>query len=173
MPRKFLGARRLERPLLLTVAGLAVSAVVAAGVTSGRLSASQTNGSSSFTAGAVTLANSSVANCPVSNLLPNGTAATCTFTATYPGPAPVYLAVNALIQTQAGTGGTTLYNPADSGHDLQITITSSNPVVTYTVPSAATTCPGGAPAGSACYELDYEVISVTPVTSATVAFSVS
>jgi hypothetical protein len=41
------------------------------------------------------------------------------------------------------------------------------------VPSASETCPGGAPSGSACYELDNELISTSALTSATVAFSVS
>jgi hypothetical protein len=110
----------------------------------------------------------------VSGLLPNGATTTCTFTTTYPGPASAYLAVNVLIQAQAGTGGTRLFNPADSSNnDVQITITSSSPSVTYTVPSTATTCPSGAPSGSACYELDNELISTSPVTGATVAFSVT
>jgi hypothetical protein len=177
MLRKRPAALLRQRPLLLAGAGLAVSAVAlsltASGVTFGRLSASGTSGSNSYTAAAVTLANGSLANCPVNNLFPNNAAVTCTFTTTYPGPASVYLAVDVLIETQAGTGGTRLFNPADSSNDLQVTITSSSPSVTYTVPSAATTCPGGAPSGSACYELDNELVSITPLTSATVTFSVS
>jgi hypothetical protein len=121
----------------------------------------------------VTLTDSAVANCPISNLLPNGTATACTFTATYTGSAAAYLAVNVLIETQAGGGGTRLYNPGDSANDLQVTITSSNPSVTYGVPTTATTCPGGAPSGSACYELDNDLVSTSAVTSAAVGFSVS
>jgi hypothetical protein len=162
---------------LLVAAGLAASAIALSftviGLTSGRLSTSLTSGGNSFTAGTVTLANSSIANCPVSNLFPNATAASCTFSTTYPGPAPAYLAVNVLVQAQAGAGGARLYNPADSANDLNITITSTNPAVSYQMPSAATTCPGGAPSGSACYELDNELVSTVPVTAATVAFSVT
>jgi hypothetical protein len=183
MPRTRLAAllrnlRNLRRrPLLFAGVGLAVSAVAlsltAIGLTAGRLTASRPSQANSFSAGALTLANSSVANCPVTGLLPNNTAAACTFTTSYPGPAPAYLAVNVLVEAQAGTGGTRLYNPADSANDLAITITSTGPAVSYTVPSAVTTCPGGAPSGSACYELDNELVSTAAVTSATVGFSVS
>ena len=124
--------------------------------------------SNSLAAGTVTLTDSAVANCPISNLLPNGTAIACTVTATYAGSAAAYLAVNVLIETQAGGGGTRLYNPGDSANDLQVTITSSNPTVTYGVPTTATTCPGGAPSGSACYELDNDLVSTSAVTSAAV-----
>lgn len=171
------GAVLLKRRWPVVGVGLAGSVVAlsltVSGVAFGSLSGSLASSGNSFTATTVTLSNSSVTNCPVSNLLPNATAVTCTFTTTYAGPASAYLAVNVLVETQAGTGGTKLFNPSDSSHDLQLTITSSSPTVTYTVPSAATTCPGGAPSGSACYELDNELISTSALTSASVAFSVS
>ena len=167
----------VRRPWMLALIGLAVSVVaaslIATGSTFGLLSSSSRSGGNSLAAGAVTLTDSAVANCPISNLLPNGTASACTFTATYAGSAAAYRAVNVLIETQAGGGGTRLYNPSDSANDLQVTITSSNPAVTYGVPTTATTCPGGAPSGSACYELDNELVSTSAVTSATVGFSVS
>lgn len=167
----------VRRPWVLAVIGLAVSVVaaslIATGSTFGLLSSSMRSGSNSLAAGAVTLTDSAVANCPKSNLLPNGTATVCTFTATYAGSTAAYLAVNVLIETQAGGGGTRLYNPADSANDLQVTITSSTPTVTYGVPTSATTCPGGAPSGSACYELDNELVSTSAVASAAVGFSVS
>lgn len=128
----------------LVAAGLAVSAVAlslfAGGVAFASLSALLASSGNSFTAGTVTLSNSSVTGCPVSNLLPNATAVACTFTTTYAGPVPAYLAVNVLVETQAGTGGTKLFNPTDSTHDLQLTITSTSPSVTYKVPSASETC---------------------------------
>jgi hypothetical protein len=159
------------------VTGLAVSAAAASliltGATFGLLSTSTSSASNSLAAGTVTLTDSAVANCPISNLLPNGTATACTFTATYTGSAAAYLAVNVLIETQAGGGGTRLYNPGDSANDLQVTITSSTPTVTYGAPTTATTCPGGAPSGSACYELDNELVSTSAVASAAVGFSVS
>jgi hypothetical protein len=171
------GAKLLKRPRLVAGAGLAVSilalSLFAGGVAFASLSALLASSGNSFTAGTVTLSNSSVTGCPVSNLLPNATAVTCTFTTTYAGPLSAYLAVNVLVETQAGTGGTKLFNPTDSTHDLQLTITSTNPSVTYKVPSASETCPGGAPSGSTCYELDNELISTSALTSATVAFSVS
>jgi hypothetical protein len=177
MVRTRYGAVLLKRPRLIAGAGLAVSVVAlslfASGVALASLSALLASSGNSFTAGKVTLSNSSVTGCPVSNLLPNATAATCTFTATYAGPVPAYLAVNILIETQAGTGGTKLFNPSDSTHDLQLTITSSSPSVTYKVPTLTATCPGGAPSGSVCYGLNNELISTSALTSATVAFTVS
>jgi hypothetical protein len=169
--------RWLAWPRLVAAAGflacvLALSSL-ATGDTSGRLLASGTSGSNSFTAGTVTLADSAIANCPVSGLLPGATPAACTFTATYSGSAAAYLAVDVLIEAQAGSGGTKLYNPGDSSNDLHVTITSSNPSVSYTAPVTATTCPGGAPSGSSCYELDDELVSTSAFTSAAVTFSVS
>jgi hypothetical protein len=109
----------------------------------------------------------------VSNLLPGGTPGACTFTATYAGSAPAYLALDVLIETQAGAGGSKLYSPTDPSNALNVTITSSSPSVTYTVPTTATTCPGGAPSGSSCYELDNELVSTSALTSAAATFSVS
>ncbi len=134
--------------LVLIVAGCLVATTFAVA----RSVSSRASGTNSFTAATVTLTNSAIASCPVTGLLPNNTASACTFTATYPGPASAYLAVNIVVEAQAGSGGTRLYNPvADPSNDLTITITSTGPTVTYTVPSVATTCPGGAPSGSVCY----------------------
>ena len=128
---------------------------------------------STVSAGTVTLTNGSIANCPVSNLLPTGTAATaCTFTATYSGVA-AYVAVDVLIETQAATGGTNLYNPSDSANDLQVKISSTTPSVTYTDPTTSTSCPASASVGSTCYELDDELVSTSALTSGPITFSVS
>jgi hypothetical protein len=171
------GARWFTWPRLLTAASFLAVALslfsLVTGTSLGRFSASKTSGTNSFAAGTVTLANSAIANCPVSNLLPSASPGACTFTATYSGSAPAYLAADVLIETQAGSGGTKLYNPGDSSNDLQVTITSSSPSVTYTVPTASTTCPGGAPSGSSCYELDNELVSTSAFTSAAVTFGVS
>ena len=164
--------RRLLASASLLACGLTLFSLVT-GTTFGRFRASETGGTNSVTAGTVTLADSAIAHCPVSNMLPGSTPGACTFTATYSGSASVYLAVDVLVETQAGSGGTKLYNPGDSGNDLQVTITSSSPTVTYTVPTAATTCPGAAPSGSSCYELDNEFVSTIAVTSAAVTFSVA
>lgn len=147
---------------------------VATGVTFGLFSAEgPAHSPSTVSAGTVTLTNGTVANCPVSNLLPTGTAATaCTFTATYSGVA-AYVAVDVLIETQATTGGTNLYNPSDSANDLQVMISSTTPSVAYADPTIATPCPGGAPSGSTCYELDDELVSTSSLTSGSIAFSVS
>jgi hypothetical protein len=170
--KKGLTWRRLLGASGFATGALALSCLVT-GSTLGLFSASATGGHNSFTAAAVTLANGAVANCPVSNLLPGSAPGACGFTATYSGPAAAYLAVNVLIETQAGSGGTKLYNPTDAAGDLQVSVTSSSPSVTYTVPAGTTTCPAGAPSGSSCYELDNELVSTGAVTGAAVTFSVS
>jgi hypothetical protein len=173
--------RRPKRPLLravrLAVCVLAVPAIALSltmiGGTVASSSATETSGHDSVTTTTVTLTNSALANCPVTGLLPTGNQTNCTFTTSYAGPSAAYLAVNVLVETQAGAGGTALYNPSDGTHDLNLTITSTNPTVTYTLPTTATTCPGTAPSGSTCYELDNELTGTTAVTSAAVAFTVS
>jgi hypothetical protein len=170
--KKWVTWRRLLGASGFATVALALSLLVT-GSTLGLFGASATGGHNSFTAGTVTLANGAVGNCPVSNLLPGSAPDTCSFTASYSGSAAAYLAVNVLIETQAGAGGTRLYNPGDSASDLQVTVTSSSPSVSYAVPVSATTCPAGAPAGSSCYELDNELVSTSAVTGAAVTFSVS
>jgi hypothetical protein len=170
-----MGARRHSRLLVSASAVMAALAltVAVAGATLARFTTTQTSGTNTFATGTVTLANSAIANCPVNGLLPNNTTTSCTFTTSYSGSVPAYLAVDVLIETQAASGGTNLYNPSDPGSDLQVTITSSSPTVTYTVPTTATTCPVGAPSGSTCYELDNDLVSTSAVTSAAVTFSVT
>jgi hypothetical protein len=175
MHRKHRARTTLRRLRLATAVGLVAFVgalwLSTTGTTLARVTATRTGGINSLAAGTVTLADSAIASCPVTGLLPHNTASTCTFTATYAGPAAAYLAVDVLIETQAGTGGTKLYNPADSANDLQITISSTSPTVSYTVPTTSTSCPGGAPSGSTCYELDDELVATTSFTSAAVAFS--
>ncbi len=173
--------RSLGKAIRLAVPVLAVPAIavsltmICSGLTSTfcTSSATEASGHDSLTSTSVTLTNSAIANCPVTGLLPNGNQAKCTFTTSYAGPSAAYLAVNVLVEAQAGSGGTALYNPSDGNNDLNLIITSTSPTVTYTLPTTATTCPGGAPSGSTCYELDNELISTTAATSATVSFTVS
>jgi hypothetical protein len=177
MVRRYLDATAWKRGFPLSVAAVVVPtlamSLTVTGATSALFSAPEVSGQDSFTTATVTLANSAVANCPVSKLLPNATPGSCTLTTTYAGPRPAYLAVNVLIETQAGSGGTKLYNPADAANDLQVTISSSAPSVSYAVPTTATSCPGGAPSGSACYELDNELVSTSAITSAAASFTVA
>ena len=146
---------------------LAAVAALVSGATFGFLSGTASSSTSSFTAGTVTQSNDLTGTCAVSNMLPNGAPSTCTLKVTYTGNDPSYLGLDVLIETQAGSGGTNLYNPTDASHDLQVGLSSSNPTVpSYTVPASATTCPVTAPAMSSCYELDKELVSTTPFTSA-------
>ncbi len=147
-------------------------ALLVSGTTAARLSATESSSASTISAGSVTLTASAISGCPVTGLLPDNSATACSFTASYSG-ASAYLALNVLIETQAGTGGSTLYNPADASNDLQVSVTSSSPSATYSVPTVSTTCPGSPPPGSTCYELDNELVQTAALTSATVAFSAS
>jgi hypothetical protein len=169
--RPFGRAVRFAAPVL-AVPAIALSLTMI-GTTVCSSSATEASGHDSVTTTTVTLTNSAIATCPVTGLLPNGNQTKCTFTTSYAGPSAAYLAVNVLVETQAGAGGTALYHPSDGSNDLNLIVTSTSPAVTYTLPTTATTCPGNAPSGSTCYELDNELISTTAVTSATVYFTVS
>ncbi len=162
---------------LLLAAAIAMSfsaaAILGTSATFSLLSSATATQSNTFAAGTVTLTNDISGACAVSNMLPGASPAPCALKATYGGSVPAYMAVDVLIETQSGNGGTNLYNPSDSAHDLQIALSSTSPSVTYTVPVTSTPCPGSAPSGSNCYELDNEIVSLTPFTnaSAPVAFS--
>ena len=156
------------------VAVVAAVAVLLATVVLAHFSATRsTQTTSSFSSGTVSLTNNVTGACAVTNMLPGAAPTPCTLKATYGGSLSAWLGLDVLIETQGGIGGTNLYNPADSTHDLQVTVTSTSPVATYTVPTTATSCPVGAPSGSTCYELDDELVSTTAFTSssAMVTFS--
>src|SRR3954452_17926311 len=82
-------------------------------------------------AGTVTQADDVTGSCSIRNLLPDGAPRTCTLRVTYTGHEPGWLALDVSIQTQAGSGGTTLYNPGDGVNGLQVAIGSTSPSVTY------------------------------------------
>jgi hypothetical protein len=83
------------------------------------------------------------------------------------------MGLDVLIETQAGSGGTPLYDPTGPTGNLQISVTDNQgSPVTYTVPATSTTCPGSAPASSTCYELDNELVKTTAFSGTpTVTFS--
>ena len=162
-------ATPMRRLLLRACIAGAIAGVVlpTAQIVLARFSATRTSVTSTFSAGTVTLTSNVSGACGVTNMLPGSTPTPCTLTATYSGSVPGYMALNVLIETQAGNGGTNLYNPADSTHGLQVTVASSNPTVSsYTTPTISTTCPGGAPSGSTCYELDNELVSLSAFAAA-------
>ena len=165
----------MRRFILRAIVAVAVIAVLlgAVQVVLARFAATRSSTTSSFSSGTVTLTSNASGACAVTGMLPGATPSPCTLTATYSGSAPAYMALDVLIETQAGNGGTALYNPSDSAHDLQVAISSSNPTVAaYTVPTVATTCPAGAPAGSTCYELDNELVKTSAFSStSTVTFT--
>ena len=171
------GAWSQGRWLFLLVAGTIVALVLSfsGGVALGLLSTRSTLHHDAFSSGTVSLSSTAGSSCVASNLLPGAIPASCTLTATYQGTVPGYLGIDILIETKSGNGGTKLYNPSDSIHALQVSVTSATPLVTFTVPTIATICPSTSPPGSTCYEIDHELVSTTPLTaaSAPVTFSTS
>ena len=161
--RKRRGTRRLAVAASY-VASLAAVAALVGGATFGFFSATASSSSSSFSAGTVTLGNVAGGSCgiPATGVLPDGVAHSCTLSATYGGSVDAYLGLDILIETQAGPGGRYLYDPTDSAHDLQVTVSSTSPAVTYDIPATAlANCPSGAPLNSVCYEAD-DLVSQTP-----------
>jgi hypothetical protein len=153
-------------------------AVVAAsgtlvGTTLGLFTSTPGAEANTFTAGTVALAGNPAGACNVTGLMPGDTPTPCTFVATYTGTASAYLGLDVLIQTQAGSGGGPLYNPPASNNALTVAITDNQGTpVTYTVPTATTACPVGAPVGSTCYARSTLLVSTAPVTATTaVTFS--
>lgn len=167
-----------KRPrVLMAVATLVVVASVsalAAGVTFGFFSSTPSAETNQFTAGTVTLSSNAAGACNVTAMAPGDSPTACTFQAAYSGSLDAYIALDVVIETQAGSGGTPLYNPAGSnGLTVSIADNQSTPV-TYAVPTAAAACPSGAPSGSTCYELANELVGTSAFTNGfTVTFSTS
>jgi hypothetical protein len=158
-----------KKRVLLTAGTFVVVGSVATlltGVTFGLFSSSPSPETNQFTAGTVTLTSNASGACTVTNMAPGDSPAACTFVASYSGSLSAYVAVNVLIETQTGTSGTSnLYNPGGSnGLTVSVADNQGSPV-TYTVPTSTTTCPGGAPGGSTCYELDNELVSTSAQSS--------
>ena len=165
-------ARFTRRRLFLaagSAATVAAAAALAAGITFGIFSATSASQATQFAAGKVTLSSDTSGACNVASILPGSSPTPCTLKATYSGTVPAYMSLDVLVETQSGTGGIKLYNPADPANALQITIKDDQgSPVTYTVPTTATLCPLGAPGGSTCYELDDELVSLAGLAPSTV-----
>lgn len=160
--------KRSKKRFVLLVGGLTALAAVAAlavGVTFGLYSFQAPAETNSFTSGTLTLSSDVTGACSVTNMAPGDSPAACTMGLSYSGSLDAYLAVDILVETQAGSGGTVLYNPVGSnGLTVSIADNQGTPV-TYTVPATATACPGSAPAGSTCYELDNELLGTSAFAS--------
>jgi hypothetical protein len=165
--------RRSRRPLALGGIAVVAASGTLVGTTLGLFTSTPGAEANTFTAGTVALAGNPAGACSVTNLMPGDSPPACTFVATYSGTASAYLGLDVLIQTQAGSGGGKLYNPPAANNALTVTITDNQATpVTYTVPTVATTCPVGAPAGSTCYALANLLVSTAPITATTaVTFS--
>jgi hypothetical protein len=148
-----------------SAAAIAAIAVLALSATFGLFSATSSAQGNHFAAGTVNLTSDATGACTVSALLPGTSPIPCTLKASYSGSVSAYLGLDVLIETQAGSGGTPLYDPTGPAGGLQISVTDDQGTpVTYVVPTTATTCPVSAPAGSTCYELDNELVSTTAFT---------
>lgn len=166
--------RRSRRPLAMWAGGVAIVAAVGsliAGSTLGLFSSTPGGETNSFTAGTVTLSSDASGACTVTALMPGDTnaSAPCTFAATYSGTADAYLGLDVLIETQKTgvVGAHNAYDPGVGGITVAVVDNQGTPV-TYTVPGAAASvaCPGGAPAGSTCYQLTNELVNTSVFTSA-------
>ena len=153
-------------PLVVIGPIIAAAAVaMAVSVTFGLYSSKPAAENNSFTSGDLTLTNVVTGACTVTLMAPGDSPTACTLALTYSGNLSAYLAVDTLIETQAGNGGTDLYNPGGS-NGLSVSIVDNQTTsVTYTVPTTSTTCPGGAPTGSTCYELDNELLGTAAYTN--------
>jgi hypothetical protein len=86
-------------------------------------------------------------------------ASACALSVIFAGTGTAFLSLDVLIETQAGSGGSTLYHANSAG--LTFTITDDGGS-SFAVPATPTTCPGTAPAGSTCYESDHELAAWYP-----------
>lgn len=155
-----------------SAATLGAVAMLGASASFGLFSSKTATVTNVVTTGTVSLTSGVTGACNVSNMLPGSSPAPCTLTATYSGNVSAYLGLDVLIETEAGSGGTNLYNPSDSANDLQVSIkdNQSSPV-TYTVPGGTGFTGGTCPAGYMCYQLSDELVSATAFTSSSPALT--
>jgi hypothetical protein len=143
-----------------------VSALVTS-VTLGLFHSTTATQTATFAAGTVSLTSDTAGTCDATNLLPGAPSRVCTLVAAYDGTLNGRLGLDVLIETQPGAGGMPLFNPGVAG-GLQVAIADNqNPAVAYTVPTVATACPAGAPAGSTCYRLDNQLVRLGDVAAGT------
>lgn len=141
-------------------------AAIAGGLAYGFLNVNG-SGTGSASTGSVSFGTPVQSTCNYSKMVPGDAIGPCTLAVTYSGSLTAYEALSVLIETKAGTaaGARTLFDPA-TGNGLTMTLkdNQSSPV-TYTIPTTIAGCPGSAPAGSTCYELDHELVSTSAVSS--------
>lgn len=158
-------ARWTSTPVSAYVVGVMV--IVVASVTLGLFSARATAERHGFTADTLTLTTDAIGACAVTDMAPGDPPRKCMLALTYIGPLSAYLALDVLIETKAGSGGTDLYNPRGSnGLTISITDNQGTPV-TYEGASTATTCPSGVPSGTLCYQADNELIGTSAFSNGT------
>jgi hypothetical protein len=143
------------------------------GDTFGLFSAGPGGGTNSFTAGSLTLNEdvSGVCAAGTGNVAP-GDSGSCTMTTTYAGTVAAYVALDIIVQTKAGVGGTALYTPSDATQSLAFTVADNQGApVSYSIPTSTTTCAASgahqAAVGSVCYELDNLLVRTTPLSTGT------
>lgn len=159
-----------RRKLLVSASAAAILlsiSVLTFGTTFGLYSGAASQETNSFTSGTLTLSSTVTGACTVTGLAPGDSSSTCNLGFTYSGSLSAYLAVDVVVETQAGSGGTALYNPTGSnGLSVAVADNQATPV-TYGVPTTSTSCPTGAPTGSTCYVADNELVSTSAVSGGT------
>ena len=158
--------RRRLAPLGRTtglVSLVAAGAIMAVGTSSSLFNSSASSSDSGIASGTVSLSNTASSACAATNVAPGKPISDCTLTVTYGGTTPGYMGLDIFIAAKAGSGGNRLYNPSDSTHDLDVTISDGS--TPFTIPATGTTCPTTGTYttlnGYTCYELDNELVSLS------------
>jgi hypothetical protein len=86
--------------------------------------------------------------------LPGSPAGTCGLSVSFTGIGPAWVSLTVVVQSRAGSGGTTLYDGSGTnGLTLSITDGANN----YTVPTGSGTTGGSCPGGFTCWSADNDL----------------
>jgi len=152
---------------LAPVAIVAALLLIATGATFALLSATQTSGSNSFTAGTVTLQDTTGVTCTEpAGFAPGDSLNPCSLSVTYNGNLAAFMGLDVTIVTDPGSGGSPLYTANSGG----LTFTLSDGTHSYTVPTTPLSSGdcltlSGDPAAT-CYQALDELAEVTGSTPA-------
>ncbi len=129
------------------VATIGAAATLAAGMTFGLFSATETSSGNAFTAGTVTVGTGTPTSvvCTITNMVPGDSSAgapigskadaSCTYNVKYTGSAPAWLGVDVAISN----GSTALYDGTATGLQLYLKDANSVTYLTSTAPTAGST----------------------------------
>jgi len=161
--RIFARKRRVARAAA-AVAIVAAAWALGAGVALAFFSDS-TSSLANLALGTVSLGNPQTTTCTYNALTPGDlTGSThCTFSVTYTGSLPAYMALDVQIQATAGSGGTTLYDGTNTkGLTLSI---SDGGHSSYTIPTGPGSTGSPCPSGDTCWTASNELAATYGPTS--------